>query len=208
MPPNDVRRAIGYTLIIPPGWTKIPLRDGTQEVVKKIVDDAAQRISSEVPKDKLVDARLELHRRLYESVSQARRRDGVDLYLPVEPLHGRIAAASFIVAKVNTDFKDGVTPQDVLSHLVTDFDFAEPVDVHSMRGVRGERVIDANPEKGVDTPSRHVDYILPVPTIQQQSEWIVVSFSTIGDGNPKGEFSDLLVELFDAVMTTFRWRTE
>lgn len=209
MPRTEAGHVIGYTLVIPPGWSRIPLRDGTAEAVKKIADDAAERISSDVPRDKLIEARLELHRRLNEVVKDAQRRDGLDLYLPVEPLRGHITSASFIVAKVDTSLRDGVTRQEVLSHLVSDYDFTEPVDVHDTAGVRGERVLEANPAKGVEVPSRHVDYILPVPsTAGPDSEWIVVSFSTIGDGNPQGKFSDILVELFDALMTTFRWRTE
>ncbi|MER5524190.1 hypothetical protein ABT075_06180 [Streptomyces sp. NPDC002677] len=199
---------IGYTLFLPPGWAKVPLREGSAEVVKRIVDDAALRYSSELPKDRLIEARLELHRKLNGVVEDARRRNGIDLYIPVEPVHGRITPASFIVAKVDTVLEDGVTRQEVMTRLVGDFDFTEPVEVHETVGVRGERVLGVNPEKGIETPSRHVDYVLPVPSGGANSEWIVVSFSTVGDGDPEGEFSDLLAELFDAVMTTFRWRTE
>jgi hypothetical protein len=34
----------------------------------------------------------------------------------------------------------------------------------------------------------------------------VVTFSTIGQGRPTDDLADLLVELFDAIMSTFRWR--
>ncbi|MGW4545374.1 hypothetical protein ACWEN4_03230 [Streptomyces violaceorubidus] len=194
----------GYTLIIPPGWARIPLREGTADAVKNICDNAALRISREVPKDKLIEARLELHRRLAKVVKDAQRRDGLDLYIPVEPLHGHIAPASFIVAKVETQLNDGVSRQDVMTRLVSDFEFTEPVQIQKTVGVRGERVIPADHEKDVDFPSRHVDYVLPIP--HSQAAWIVVSFSTPGD--PESDFSTLLVELFDALMTTFRWRTE
>jgi hypothetical protein len=33
----------------------------------------------------------------------------------------------------------------------------------------------------------------------------MVVFSTVGDGDPAGQFAGILVELFDAIMSTFRW---
>ena len=62
----------------------------------------------------------------------------------------------------------------------------------------------ADVEQGVEYASRRVDYVLPVPT--DLDRWVVVSFSTLGAGDPTDEFAQLLVELFDAIMTTFRWR--
>ncbi|MFF3488128.1 hypothetical protein ACFYXC_33290 [Streptomyces sp. NPDC002701] len=62
----------------------------------------------------------------------------------------------------------------------------------------------ADLERKVEYASRRIDYVLPVPgtTVAQ---WVTVCFSTIADGDPRSEFADVLVELFDAVMTTFRW---
>ncbi|MEV6751773.1 hypothetical protein [Streptomyces sp. NPDC051214] len=205
---TDTRKAFGYTLIKPPGWARIPLKEGTEDAVKKIVDEAAEQISEDFPRDKVIDARMELYRQLNTSVREARRRDGVDLYLPVQPLHGVLVAASFVVAKTRTRLRDGIGPRDVLLHLVSDSDSMEPLEVDGAPGARSERVLAANPEKGIETPSKHVDYVAQVPSAQNSFDWIVVSFNAVGDGNPEGELTAILVELFDAVMTTFRWRTE
>jgi hypothetical protein len=48
-----------------------------------------------------------------------------------------------------------------------------------------------------------VDYALPVPG--HQGQWLIVTFATSGDGDPEGAFANLLVELFDSIMLTFRW---
>lgn len=208
MPPADTRNAFGYTLVIPPGWARIPLRDGTQEAVKKIVDEAAERVSGDLPRDKVAEARLELYRRLNTSVKEARQRDGVDLYLPVEPMHGYLIAASIIVTKLDTAQHDGVSRQDVLKQLLAGSADSEPVEVDGSGAVRKERAMPADVEKGVEAPSKHVDYLVQVPSSGTDSGWVVVSFSTLGDGNPESDFTEILVELFDAVMTTFRWRTE
>lgn len=69
---------------------------------------------------------------------------------------------------------------------------------------RTEHVAAADPEQGLDYASRRVDYVLPVP--DDPDRWVIVSFSTLGSGDPGDEFAQLLAELFDAIMTTFRWR--
>jgi hypothetical protein len=51
-----------------------------------------------------------------------------------------------------------------------------------------------------------VDYLLPVPG--QSGQWLIVTFATSGGGDPKGAFAELLVELFDSIMLTFRWVTD
>lgn len=208
MPPADIKNAFGYTLVLPPGWARIPLREGTQDAVKTIVDEAAERVSADLPKDKVADARMELYRRLNASVKEAQRRDGVDLYLPVEPMHGYLIAASIVVAKVDTALREGVGGHDVLTQLLADSAGSEPVEMDGATAVRKERTMPADPKKGVEAPSKHVDYLVQVPSSGGDSGWLVVSFSTLGDGNPEGDFTEILVELFDAVMTTFRWRTE
>ena len=61
----------------------------------------------------------------------------------------------------------------------------------------------ADPAQQIAYGSRRVDYLIPVPG--HSRSMLVVAFSTIGDGDPDGQFAKLLVELFDAIMTTFRW---
>jgi hypothetical protein len=34
---------------------------------------------------------------------------------------------------------------------------------------------------------------------------VVVAFSTLGGGDPDDQYAKILVELFDAIMSTFRW---
>jgi hypothetical protein len=51
--------------------------------------------------------------------------------------------------------------------------------------------------------SRRVDYVLPVPA--DRARWLAVSHSTAVDGDPAGPYAQALTDLFDALMTTFRW---
>jgi hypothetical protein len=49
-----------------------------------------------------------------------------------------------------------------------------------------------------------VDYEVQVPNDPQR--WLTVSFSTPGGGEPADQVADALVELFDAMISTFEWR--
>ena len=51
--------------------------------------------------------------------------------------------------------------------------------------------------------SLRVEYTVPVPS--GAGRWMVITFSAFGDGGPAGEYAGLLAELFDAIMSTFRW---
>lgn len=188
---------------MPPGWTRIPLRRGADEAILKIADDAVKRLPDDFPRDKASLVRMELVKRLRKTSREARDNAGLDLYLPVEEMHGLTVAASFVVAEVTFDSVVEVDPALVAARLLADSDDTEPVAVDDSMGVRAERVVNADLKRDAEYASRRVDYVLSVP--EDPERWVTVGFSTIGDGDPRGDFADLLVELFDAIMTTFRW---
>jgi len=61
----------------------------------------------------------------------------------------------------------------------------------------------ADPARDAPVRSRQVDYVVARPG--SPDHWLMVVFSTLGDGDPDGRFARILVELFDAIMSTFRW---
>ncbi|MPY60221.1 hypothetical protein [Streptomyces spongiae] len=197
----------GYTILMPPGWDRIPLnsKSETQDAIKGIVDHAVKYLDPATPKEKVTEARLELHGRLNRAVADARRRNGVDVYLPVEPIHGFIAPASFLVSKVSPGLAAQASPSEIMSHLTEGFGPSEDITLDEVPGVRCQRSVPANPKEKDSVPSRQVNYVVPVPDSGDVSEWLIVSFTTLTpDGTPQ-EFLEILTELFDAVMTTFRW---
>lgn len=84
----------GYVLVLPPGWTRIPLREGTEQAIDKVVDGTFAGIS----RDEVPTARRELRLRLRHQATTARNVGGIDLYLPTERMHGFTIAASIVVA--------------------------------------------------------------------------------------------------------------
>jgi hypothetical protein len=193
----------GYTLVLPPEWRKIPLRDGTDEAVKRTIKDTFARLPRDVPRDKLTPYRIELERRLAKIVAAARRSAGIDLYLPVEMMRGAPVAASFVVSEVSFGSVDAMDPAMLVSHLASENDDSQPVTLDGALGVRTERTAQPDPSKGIDRGSRRVAYMLSVPA--DPDRWLEIVFSTLGGGDPDDDYARLLVLLFDAIMATFRW---
>jgi hypothetical protein len=142
--------------------------------------------------------RVELERRLREAAREARSRGGIDLCLPIVPVDGTPLAASFLVSEVLSRS----SARAVIAQASDDE--AQPVTISGTGGLRAERIRGPIPDRGIETGSRHVDYILPVPGCADR--WLVVAFSALGAGDPDDHVALLLTGLFDAMMITFRWR--
>ena len=82
---------------------------------------------------------------------------------------------------------------------------AEAVTVGDTVWARSESVSETD---GASAPAgvraRQVDYLTAVPG--EERRWVLVSCSVIGDGDPDSTPTSLVVELFDAMMTTWRWQ--
>ena len=58
--------AAGYSLVLPPGWRRIPLRAGTDRAIRSVVREVLASAPRDAPADKVGPRRLELERRLIE----------------------------------------------------------------------------------------------------------------------------------------------
>jgi hypothetical protein len=206
----------GYRLLLPSDWVQVPLRQGdAEQAVRDIVASAFARVPAEVPRDKLTPLRLELERRLLAAVGDARRAEALELYLPMR-LAGEVnLGASIVVSEAQLPARPGAKgegrhpsdPAEVAVRLISG-DGGIGIDLSSGEvdgalAVRRERIAPADPERGAESATRRVDYLVSVP--RDPTRWFVAAFSTIGGGDPKDDLADALVEWFDALMTTFRW---
>lgn len=192
---GDVVR--GYRIILPPGWVRIPLREGTDAALETLVYSRMRTVPHQVPRDRGTRYRAGVRRMVDAQVTAAREANGLDLYLPVRPRYRALVAASFLVSEVLLPAGGPVDPETVVAAL------GEPVEVAGVRAARREYLRPARPDRQVPLPTRHVDYALPVP--RDPRRFLSVAFSTAGDGDADSEFTTAVVELFDALMTTFRW---
>jgi hypothetical protein len=171
-----------------------------------------------IPRDDAMRFRLDMRRQLEKQARAAKRNGGLDLYLPVLPRGGIFLMASFIVAEMPIGQAHGVPPQAVIAQLVdggvrdgtaTSVDVAgAPALRRAYRSTADERKLNSSPEaiQQATLPTRRVEYVLPVA--HDPGRWISINFSTPGDGDIDSEFTDVLVELFDAVVGTFKWSYE
>ena len=197
--------AAGYTLVLPPGWEKIPARHGTDEAIKAILDAKFRALPARVPRDQLAPYRAEVEGRLRRAAAQARKNGAVDLYLPVELRNGLPVAASFIVSEGSIGSGGVAAPEQIVSHLVDDAADGSPVTVDGVTAARSEQAAPPDPARGIEYGSRRVDYVVPVPGAPDR--WLLAGFSTLGAGDPDDGLARMLVQLFDAIMSTFRWAT-
>jgi hypothetical protein len=197
------RAAAGYELVIPPEWRKIPLREGTDQAVRQIIEDAFSRVPRGAPPDKVRPFRRDLERRLASLVADARQKAGLDLYLPVLPMHGAPIGASFVVSEIALGAVEPVDPPLLVAALAAEDDAVSAVTVDGACGIRAERTAGPLPSSEIESGSRRVDYLLAVPG--SPDRWLAIAFSTLGGGDPDDRVAGILVMLFDAIMSTFQW---
>jgi hypothetical protein len=188
------------------------LRSGTRLALEEKVFRGIEVIPAGVQRDRGMAYRARVRRMVEGMAEEARRAGGLDLYVPARAR--RALAASFVVAEVARP--DGVTttappdPEAAFAQLAAGRRAGEVGEVRAVAdglAVRWEYVKPPEAEgardEGAATPSRRVDYVLPVPA--DHGRWLAVSHSTAGDGDPRSPYAQALTDLFDALMTTFRW---
>jgi hypothetical protein len=200
-----VAEAAGYTLVLPPGWERIPARQGSDDAIKAILDDKFRELPPDLPRDQLAPYRAEIEGRLRRAAAQARKNGAIDLYLPVQLRDGLPVPASFVVSEGSIPTAGIDEPEQIVSYLVTEGADSAAVTVDGVTGARSEQAAGPDPDQGIEYGSRRVDYAVPVPG--DAGRWLLFVFSTLGAGDPDDQVARMLVQLFDAMMSTFRWAT-
>jgi hypothetical protein len=128
------------------------------------------------------------------------------LYLPTERLHGVALPVSIVVSEPieipRARLHSG--PEAVLAALASVTPGAETRELDDTAALRSERDVPADAAQGVDVTHRRVEYFVPVPD-SAPDKYLTFSFSALIAPGLDPAFYDTFVELFDAVMGTFRW---
>lgn len=204
-------RVHSYRVVLPKPWVRIPVGSGTQERVRRLVEETTRDVPKELPPDQVGPLRRELEHRLVRDIMRSREYGGVDFYLPGGPQHGLLIGASFVVSQVRPPGRlpDELDPDQavgsVLTELLQQSEGATAEIVAGQAWVRSRRVLDPDPDRapGVDVPVVAVSYTTALP--DDPTKWVLVEFSGTGDGDPGSESTSLVVDLFDAIMSTWRW---
>jgi hypothetical protein len=197
--------ALDFELMLPEGWVILPTgADQQRRTDAAITELVMTALPADLPRDSAEPWRRELRRHLTHAVDEARQTGARSVGLPIAPMDGVVIPASFCTAVI--DDPDPTDPERLLAGLLTD---AGPHgSFHEIGGGPAVRVEDIRTEQGpggcYNGPTRRVAYYLPHPDVT--GCWAVTTFTTLADGNPHSPFADALVTLFDAIMSTMRWR--
>jgi hypothetical protein len=172
----------------------------------RIVRKAVAQLPVGFPKDDIPKARLKLTQEMKKVVRRARAKGGMTLYLPTERLHG-VALPVSIVASEPIEIprvRPDSGPETVVAALAAETPGAELRELDDTAALRSERDVPADAAQGVDVAHRRVEYFVPIPD-STPDRYLAFSFSALIAPGSDPAFCDTLVELFDAVMSTFRW---
>ncbi|TNC33108.1 hypothetical protein [Mumia zhuanghuii] len=222
----------GYQIALPTPWEQIPVgADNTRQRVAEIAGRAVARVTADMSPDEAAKLRITLEQQLLRQLAVAERGGAVDFYMPTDLIHGMALSASFTVSVVMPDaMAPAGVATTVMTSLIAEDEASEPVSIGDTVWIRSDRVTKVPTADEVETAeteevglaaeaarelveesggaiaaSRTVEYTTVVPSDERY--WLLVTFTTLGDGDPQGELADLLVELFDAIMSTWRWET-
>ena len=198
----------GYRLVLPPGWVQVPVRDSGPGTAHEVISAAFRKPPEGVPRDAFTRARIELERRLEKMIRKAKQEGGLELFLACGQAYSNPVPASFLIAEGSL----GSATDDPLAVVTAIAEGAAADGKHGeLRALDGapasrvERVVA--PRGDDDRPSLRVEYTvaIPRPASGGTDRWMVITFSTLGDGDPSGEYAATLAGLFDAIMSTLRW---
>lgn len=194
----------GYSILLSPPWQRIYLGEDVSGQVKSIIDRAMENVPKEISPDESAPLRHKLEYQVNSQLKEARGSGAIDYYFPPEQIHGVPLNASFIVSTVIPDaLADDEMVGGILAELIADG--SEAIEVGGTVWARSEKVIHSEPSDFVEggVASRKVDYVSAAP--DEPNRWTIVTFTALGDGNADSDITHLLVELFDAMMTSWRW---
>jgi len=198
----------GYSIVDIPGWENLSLNAADRADLERRIDELAHgAVPEEVPRDTATPFRQEVRKHLVRVVEQAREAGAGLICIPTQRMGEVAVPASYTVSEWRDTDRDEVAPLALLQSLAADSDgAAQIVDVDGQQALREEAVAAPNPdaEPLASHAGRRVTYTVSSPN--DPRAWVIFNFVTIGDGDPEGAFADLLVELFDAQLTTLRWR--
>jgi len=166
-------------------------------------------VPDEVPRDTATPFRQEVRKHLARLVDQARSAGTGLICLPTQRMGDIAVPASYTVSEWRDTEQDDVTPSALLKSLAGSSSAATAfLDVDGQPALREEDIEAADPAADplATHAGRRVTYTVSAP--DDSRKWVVFSFITLGDGDPSGALADLLVELFDAQLTTLRWRQQ
>lgn len=152
-----------YDLMLPPGWTRLPLRAGTDRAIAAILDEQFAGLG----RDRAFPLRRALTEDLHDLVVDARRIGGLDLYLMTSAPGAQPVDASLLVCLVaGPPQEQSVSAEDLFAILDDAGDAETSVRALPLAGTavrrRSTRELGAADDLPLPAPVTRVQYLVPV----------------------------------------------
>lgn len=197
-----------YSIVDIPGWENLSLNSADRSDLDRRIDEIAHNaVPDTVPRDSATPFRHEMRKHLARVIDQARAAGSGLICIPCERTGEIAVPASYTVSEWRDAERAEATPAAMLQVLAANSTAAlRMVDIDGQQALREEQIEPARPEAEplARYAGRRVTYTISSPN--DPRAWVIFNFVTIGDGTPDGAFADLLVDVFDAQLTTLRWR--
>ena len=196
--------AASFALALPVGWARLPARaEQTAQLAREVDRIVREALPDDLPRDRAEPLRRQLRRRLTDAVEEAGRAGANAVYLPAS-IDGFALPVSLSEAEV--DDESETEPVRIVADLLSDAGQLDGLrDVDGAAAARTAVTIASDQAEGSweRTWSRRVVYTISVP--HRPGRWVVLTWSAVYGDEPSERLADALVELFDSIMTTFRW---
>ncbi len=197
----------GYAIVDIPGWESFSMNSADRDAVDARLQELAHgTVPEDVPRDTATPFRSEVYRHLSRLMDQARTAGAGLVCIPTGRSGDTVIPASYTVSEWTDPDHETADPVAILKVLASQsVGEASIVDLDGQPGLREE---DIEPPRPGEEPlalyaGRRVTYTVSSPV--DPRAWVVFVFATIGSGDPAGPLADILVEVFDAHLSTLRW---
>ncbi|WP_157490124.1 hypothetical protein [Frigoribacterium sp. Leaf186] len=195
-----------FVMTLPPGWVRLPARpEAAVHLAHELDAIVAAALPDDLPRDSAEPLRRQFRRQLARTVAEAGEAGATAVYLPGRPVDGYTLPASLTEAEV--DDESDAEPVEVIARLLVDAGQLDGGlrDVDGAAAARTEDVLTNDEPEGSweRVWTRRVVYTISVP--HRPGRWLVLNFSAVYGDEPSERLAAALVQLFDALVTTFRW---
>jgi hypothetical protein len=209
-PTHPRTRPTDYTLLLPPGWARLPTGPTAAAAVTRLVNRRFQSVQA----DKRDVIRRRVRREIIAMLDRAEAAGGIEVHMLVDPVRDQAVSAACLASYVTSPSPGrALTAANLLPEIEAEGARVTLTTVGGGDAVRRFYVTEASPELADLDPATasndvesmhaalpratHVDYVVPVPGSDGH---LLLAFSTA-----TGEVADELVALFDAMASTLRW---
>lgn len=194
---------IDVEMIIPDGWVQFPTGPGTERRCREVIEAVVKHhVPASLPRDKAEPWRRELAKQLEEATGEAAREGARSVLMPLRP-YGDMPLPGSLLLTVLEDDPDA-DAEDLLASILAE---AGPngsyLEIGGAPSVRVADTVDSR-RIGRDAPSRRVSYYVSNP--DAPGYWALVTFTVLSDGDVDADPVQAVVLLFDAVVSSMRWR--